>query len=225
LKGVFYFKTLKGTGKVVWSALHAAALTEYHRKKAGNFKLNVVIAFYYVGINKMDTSCILLNGDYSYLCLVNWKKAMRLVVSDKVKVLKYSDRIIRGVGKVFRAPAVLVLTKVVRAIYRGKVPFSKKNVLVRDRFTCVYCAKSGKSMTIDHVIPKSKGGKTNFDNCVACCKKCNNQKGIRLPSEARMHLLKRPYQPTISEFIRIRLEKSDIYNYLVELGIYGRFSR
>jgi len=169
----------------------------------------------------MSTSCILLNGDYTYLCLVNWKKAMCLVISDKVKVLKYSDRVIRGVEKVFRAPAVLVLTKVVRTIYRGKVPFSKKNVLIRDGYTCVYCAKSEKSMTIDHLIPKSKGGKTDFDNCVACCKKCNNRKGTRLPSEARMHLLKRPYQPTISEFIRIRLKKSGIYNYLVELGIYS----
>ena len=168
----------------------------------------------------MSTSCILLNGDYTFLCQVNWKKAMCLVVSDKVKVLKYSDRIIQGVGKVFRAPAVLVLIKVIRAVYRNRVPFSKKNVLIRDRFMCVYCTKSDKSMTIDHVMPKSKGGRTNFDNCVACCRDCNIKKGNRSPREARMHLLKRPYQPTISEFIRIRLEQSGAYNFLVELGIY-----
>jgi 5-methylcytosine-specific restriction endonuclease McrA len=73
--------------------------------------------------------------------------------ADKVKVLKYSDKIIQGVEKVFRAPAVLVLIKVVRSVYRGRVPFSKKNILVRDRFTCAYCGKMGKSLTIDHVIP------------------------------------------------------------------------
>ena len=168
----------------------------------------------------MSTSCILLNGDYTFLCQVNWKKAMCLVVSDKVKVLKYSDRIIQGVGKVFRAPAVLVLIKVIRAVYRNRVPFSKKNVLIRDRFMCVYCTKSDKRMTIDHVMPKSKDGRTDFDNCVACCRDCNIKKGNRSPSEARMHLLKRPYQPTISEFIRIRLEQSGAYNFLVELGIY-----
>lgn len=169
----------------------------------------------------MNASCILLNGDYTFLCLVEWKRAMRLVVSEKVKVLKYSDRIIRGVEKVFRAPAVLLLTKVVRTIYRSRVPFSKRNVLIRDRFTCAYCARSERKMTIDHVIPRARGGKTDFDNCVACCRSCNNKKGTGLPGEARMHLRRRPYQPTISEFIRIRLESTGIYSYLVELGIYS----
>ena len=168
----------------------------------------------------MSTSCILLNGDYTFLCLVNWKKAMCLVLSDKVKVLKYSDRVIHGVEKVFRAPAVLVLIRVIRAVYRNRVPFGKKNVLIRDRFMCVYCGKSNKHMTIDHVIPKSKGGKTDFDNCVACCRDCNVKKGSRSPREARLRLIKRPYQPTISEFIRIRLEQSGAYTFLVELGIY-----
>ncbi|MEX1328593.1 MAG: HNH endonuclease [Desulfobacterales bacterium] len=170
---------------------------------------------------KINTSCILLNGDYSYLCLVDWKKAMCLMFSDKVKVLKYSDRIIQGVDKVFRAPAVMVLIKIVRSVYRGRVPFSKKNVLFRDRFTCVYCGKAGKPLTLDHIIPRSKGGKTDWENCVACCSGCNIDKGAKTPREARMHLIKRPFQPTIAEFIRIRLEQSTVYDVLVELGIYS----
>ena len=169
----------------------------------------------------MNPSCILLNGDYSFLGLVDWKKAMRLVFADKVKVLKYSDRIIQGVEKVFRAPAVLVLMKVVRSVYRGRVPFSKKNVLIRDRFTCAYCGKAEKSLTLDHVIPRSKGGKTEWENCVACCKKCNHHKGAKTPREARMHLIRRPFHPTIAEFIRIRLKQSAVYDVLVELGIYS----
>jgi 5-methylcytosine-specific restriction endonuclease McrA len=169
----------------------------------------------------MNSSCILLNGDYSYLCLVDWKKAMCLVFADKVKVLHYSDRIIHGVDKVFRAPAVLVLIKVVRSVYRGRVPFSKKNVLVRDRFTCAYCGKKGKPLTLDHVIPRSKGGKTDWENCVACCRGCNHSKGAKTPREAKMHLIKRPFQPTIAEFIRIRLKQSSVYGVLVELGIYS----
>jgi 5-methylcytosine-specific restriction endonuclease McrA len=169
----------------------------------------------------MNPTCILLNGDYTFLCLVDWKKAMCLVFADKVKVLKYSDRIVRGVEKVFRAPAVLVLIKAVRSVYRGRVPFSKKNVLVRDRFACAYCGKAGIPLTMDHVIPRSRGGKTDWENCVACCKGCNNKKGSKTPREARMHLNRRPFQPTISEFIRIRLEQSRVYDVLVELGIYG----
>jgi len=168
----------------------------------------------------MSTSCILLNGDYSFLCIMDWKKAMRLVVTEKVKILKYSDRIIKGVNRVFRAPAVMVLIKIVRTVYRGKVPFSKKNVLIRDRHTCIYCGQSPRTLTIDHVIPRSKGGKTDFDNCVACCRECNNRKGNQLPRQAHMRLHRRPYQPTINEFMRIRLKQSGVYQFLVELGIY-----
>ena len=169
----------------------------------------------------MNASCILLNGDYTFLCHVDWKRAMCLMFADKVKVLKYSDKIIQGVEKVFRAPAVLVLIKVVRSIYRGRVPFSKKNILARDRFACAYCGKEEKPLTIDHIIPRSKGGKTDWENCVACCKGCNHNKGAKTPREARMHLIKRPFQPTIAEFISIRLKQSAVYNILVELGIYS----
>ena len=122
---------------------------------------------------------------------------MRLVVAEKVKVLKYSDRVIQGVGRVFKAPAVMVLVKVVRSVYRGRVPFSKKNVLIRDRYTCAYCGRTSRKLTIDHVIPRSRQGKTNFDNCVASCGECNHRKGARTPREARMFLKKKPYQPTI----------------------------
>ena len=168
----------------------------------------------------MSVSCILLNGDYTFLCLIGWQKAIKLVLAEKVEVLKYSDKVINSVDKTFKAPAVLVLIKVIRTIYRGKVPFSRKNVLIRDRFKCAYCGKSNKGLTIDHMIPKSKGGKTDFDNCVACCKDCNTKKGSRMPREAGMRLIKRPYQPTISEFVRIRLRQSGVYKFLVEIGIY-----
>ena len=169
----------------------------------------------------MNPSCVLLNGDYTFLCLVDWKKAMCLVFADKVRVLRYSDRIIQGVGKVFKAPAVLLLIKVVRSIYRSRVPFSKKNVLIRDRYTCAYCGKKEKSLTIDHVIPRARGGKAEFENCVACCKDCNNQKGARSLKEAGMYLIRRPFQPTIAEFIRIRLKQTGAYSFLVELGVYN----
>ncbi len=169
----------------------------------------------------MNTSAILLNRDYSFLCMVDWKRAMRLVFSEKVTVLRYSDREIQGVNTIFKVPAVILLIKFVRSVYRGHVPFSKKNVLVRDRHRCVYCGSSERPLTIDHVIPQSRGGKTGFDNCVACCRDCNRRKGARNPREAGMHLTRRAYQPTISEFVRIRLKQSDIYAFLVELGIYG----
>jgi 5-methylcytosine-specific restriction endonuclease McrA len=167
----------------------------------------------------MNSSCVLLNGDYTFLGLVDWKKAMGLMFAQKVRVLKYSDRVIQGVSRTFQAPAVAVLVKVVRSVYRGRVPFSRRNVLVRDQFACAYCGTRAKPITLDHVIPRSRGGKNDFENCVACCRTCNQKKGALLPSEAGLTLRRRPWQPTIAEFINIRLRQSDVYGLLVELGL------
>jgi 5-methylcytosine-specific restriction endonuclease McrA len=167
----------------------------------------------------MGESCVLLNGDYTFLGLVDWKRAMSLMFAEKVRVLKFSDQVIQGVSRTFRAPAVAVLIKVVRSVYRGRVPFSRRNVMVRDRFTCAYCGTRSQPITMDHVVPRSRGGKTDFDNCVACCRACNQKKGARLPNEAGMPLRKRPWQPTIAEFIRIRLRQTDACALLVELGL------
>lgn len=167
----------------------------------------------------MGQSCVLLNGDYTFLGLVDWKRAMSLMFAQKIRVLRFSDRMIQGVSRTFRAPVVAVLIKVVRSVYRGRVPFSRRNVMVRDRFTCAYCGTRTLPITMDHVIPRSRGGKTDFENCVACCRACNQKKGARLPSEAGMPLRRRPWQPTIAEFIRIRLQQSDVYELLVELGL------
>jgi 5-methylcytosine-specific restriction endonuclease McrA len=167
----------------------------------------------------MGGSCVILNGDYTFLSLVDWKKAMGLMFADKIRVLKYSDRVIQGVSRTFRAPAVAVLVKVVRSVYRGRVPFSRRNVMIRDRHTCVYCGSRSGPITMDHVIPRSRGGTNDFDNCVACCRTCNQKKGARLPSEAGLTLRHRPWQPTIAEFIRIRLRQSGVFSLLVEMGL------
>ena len=100
-----------------------------------------------------------------------------------------------------------------------KVPFSKRNMLTRDYFKCVYCG-SKKQLTIDHVIPTSKGGKTTFENCVTACIDCNNKKKNRTPSEANMFLARRPTHPTISEFLRIKMELLGLDKFLKEVGVY-----
>jgi 5-methylcytosine-specific restriction endonuclease McrA len=164
--------------------------------------------------------CILLNADYSFLNVVEWKRALRLIVNNKVKVLKYSSRCIKGAqGMLIRIPAVMRLIRLIRSVYRARVPFSKRNVLIRDSFVCVYCGEHHIKMTIDHIIPKSQGGGSTFENCVACCRACNVSKGNRTPSEARMFLRKRPFQPTISEFMRFKLNRlnlGDLWEHLEE---------
>lgn len=163
--------------------------------------------------------CILLNADYSFLNVVNWKRALRLMVNEKVKVLSYSDQQIWGArGSPIRIPAVLRLIKLIRSVYRARVPFSRRNILIRDGFACAYCGASDEKMTIDHIIPTSRGGSTDFENCVACCRRCNQRKGNQTPSEARMYLKFRPNQPTISEFLRLRLKRLGIQDLWQHFG-------
>ncbi len=151
--------------------------------------------------------CVLLNADYSFLNTVDWKKAVRLMIKKKVEVIQFSDRCIQGIeGVTIKLPAVMRLSRLIRTIYRSHVPFSKKNTLMRDGFCCAYCGLKKKQLTIDHIIPRSRGGKTNYENCVASCRNCNTHKGCRTPGEAGMTLKVKPYQPTIFEFIRIKVK-------------------
>lgn len=166
--------------------------------------------------------CIVLNGDYTYLNVIDWKRAVRLMIKGKTEVLKYSDRVLRNEDGdvIIKIPLVMRLIKMIRMIYKNKVPYSKRNIFVRDGFQCMYCGTKQNKLTVDHVIPSSKGGKTSFDNCVASCKKCNHTKGDRTPNEAKMYLIKRPYTPTIYEFIRLKMKHYKIDEFLKELGIY-----
>lgn len=162
---------------------------------------------------------IILNGDYSYLNTIHWKKAVKLLLKGKAVALKYTDAVIRAGKEIIKIPAVMKLMKIIRTIYRTHVPFSKKNVMTRDGFTCQYCG-STEDLSIDHVRPLAKGGKSIFENCVTACKSCNNKKGDKLPTESQMFLKKQPTAPTISEFTRIKAKKVGILSMLEELGVY-----
>jgi 5-methylcytosine-specific restriction endonuclease McrA len=167
------------------------------------------------------THCVLLNADYTFLNVVHWKRAVCLQAKGKVEVIKNSAKIVKSSGGAeFKIPAVMRLIKLIRTIYRTGVAFCKKNVLIRDGFRCAYCGSQKFRLTIDHIIPKSKGGKSDFDNCVAACKPCNTKKGDRLPSQVSMYLKSRPHQPTVSEFLRLKLQKLGINDLLKDLGIY-----
>ncbi len=167
------------------------------------------------------TSCILLNQDYSFLNVINWKRAMCLVAKGKVQVLAYSEKtVVTAEGMIFKIPAVMKLMKLIRTLYRSKVPFNKRNVLIRDGFKCLYCGSKEGKLTIDHIIPRSRGGKDTFENCVASCRRCNNKKGSKTPREAGMALSSQPCQPTISEFLILRARKMGIIGILRDFGIY-----
>lgn len=114
----------------------------------------------------------------------------------KVEVIEEYEHDIRSVSIAIKAPAVVRLLKFVR-IGRKTPPLCRTNILARDNFQCQYCTKvlTSKEATLDHVVPRSQGGRTTWENVVCCCTACNRKKGGRTPSEARMPLQKRPVRP------------------------------
>ncbi|MDD3473561.1 MAG: HNH endonuclease [Syntrophaceae bacterium] len=159
-------------------------------------------------MSSLDT-VIVLSAGYEFVGLVSWQRAMLLLFNGKVEVVKESDRIVRTVSKIYRVPAVIRLLKFIRQIYRREVPFSRKNILIRDSYVCQYCGKENSSadLTLDHIIPKVQAGTNEWTNVVACCRHCNVQKGGRTPRQAGMSLIRKPFKPTIMEFINIYLTR------------------
>ena len=139
---------------------------------------------------------LLLNSTFEPLKVVTWKKAVVMVMLGKVEVVEEYDRLFRGVTMALRLPAVIRLN---RFIKRGApiVKFSRQNLYVRDRGRCQYCRApfEPKELTYDHVIPRSKGGQTEWTNIVTCCIACNLKKGGRTPEEAGMSLIRKPKAP------------------------------
>ncbi|MFW6007948.1 MAG: HNH endonuclease [archaeon] len=152
---------------------------------------------------------IVLNADYTFINFCNWKRALILVEQGKAEVLKASEKIVHNFEKTFSfaIPYIIKLVKMIRKVYKRRVPFNKSNVFVRDDYTCQYCGKKLKNPELEHIVPKSRGGKSTFSNCVAACKECNRSKGDRLPSESGFYLKRQPTQPTIHEFLKKKMEQ------------------
>lgn len=146
---------------------------------------------------------LLLNADYTPLQAITWRRAVKLIYMGKVDIVQQTDQVI---GR-FRLPSVLRLVHLVRSVFKRQVGWSKRNVLIRDRNRCQYCGKlfPKKQLTLDHVVPKSCGGKNKWTNTVAACFPCNNAKGNRTPAQAGLHLYKKPVEPTLFEFMKINL--------------------
>jgi 5-methylcytosine-specific restriction endonuclease McrA len=145
-----------------------------------------------------------LNADFrplSYfpLSLWSWQDAVKAVCLDRVNIVSHYDRVVHSPSLAMRLPSVIALKEYVPAARRPA--FTRFNVFLRDRFTCQYCS-TREELTFDHVVPRSKGGTTTWENVVAACSCCNLRKGDRLPTEARMWPARNPFQPSISDLHR-----------------------
>ena len=138
---------------------------------------------------------LLLNYSYEPLMVVSIRKAIILYVLDKIDIIEKSDDNIRSLYLSVPIPHVIKLKNYLYVKPR-QLALTRRNVIKRDNGVCQYCGLKASFTTIDHIIPKNKGGKDSWDNLVTACKKCNIYKGDYLLHEINMSLLKKPAKPS-----------------------------
>jgi hypothetical protein len=158
--------------------------------------------------HRNHNSCLILNIDYSPLCIIDWQKSITWyyrslsMYNNHIEIISFhTDDFIQGSNEQkFKIPSIIRVLKYIN-LNNQPVKFSRKNLFIRDNFTCQYCGikKDIAQLTYDHVIPKSqwinKSSPTNWNNIVTACAVCNRKKANRTPSIANMPLLTQPIKP------------------------------
>ncbi|MFQ6131074.1 MAG: HNH endonuclease [Armatimonadota bacterium] len=148
----------------------------------------------------MDGQVLVLNQNFEPLNITNARRAITLVYLGKAEVVERDSA-------VFRSPSLtLEMPIVVRLAYYVKRPLpqlkiSRRSIFARDDHTCQYCGSRSRGLTVDHVVPRHRGGQTDWRNLVAACIRCNNKKANRTPSEAGMKLIRHPKRPKYTPYI------------------------
>lgn len=155
---------------------------------------------------------LLLNGQsWEPLSVISIPRAINLVLAEKAVVVEQSGEFLRTVRDQFPVPSVIALRTYIN-VPRRQAHWSRRGVLVRDNFTCIYCGVqpgqvmrgkllSKSDFTVDHVIPRSRGGRDNWTNTACACYACNHRKGDRLPHEAGMKMAWEPKTPRTSYLV------------------------
>jgi 5-methylcytosine-specific restriction endonuclease McrA len=124
-----------------------------------------------------EIAVLVLNATYEPLHFTNARRAVTLLLAGKAEPVEASPRVVRSPSRVFALPAVIRLAVFIRKPFLDRVAFNKKNILRRDGYTCQYCSRRGERLTVDHIVPRSRGGDTSWTNVVAACLRCNLKKG------------------------------------------------
>jgi len=152
-------------------------------------------------INSNHCPSLVLNADYrplSYfpLSIWSWKDTVKAVFLDRVNIVEEYDQKVSSPSFEIKLPSIIALKDYIP--HSHKPAFTRFNVFLRDKFSCQYCG-SKNELTFDHLLPRSKGGKTNWDNVVTACSSCNVKKGGRLIKNSGMTLNQWPFQPTTED--------------------------
>lgn len=149
----------------------------------------------------MKRQALVLNQDYSPFTICSATKAFLLLYLKKAELVSVAEgKALRTVSSAYPMPSVVRLQRYVHLPYQGVV-LTRQNIFRRDGFKCQYCGTS-KDLTIDHVVPKSKRGRSTWKNMVTACKSCNSRKGDYFLEESGLLLRKRPYKPSFILFLK-----------------------
>ncbi len=157
----------------------------------------------------MNNAVLVLNQNYEPLNVCNVRRALVLVIGGKAEILEAKPHTLASVSARFPAPSVIRLVYLIRRP-RPRVKLTRREIFIRDNYTCQYCDRQVSDLTIDHVIPRSRGGLHVWDNVVSACRACNHRKGGKSIAEARMALHKQPHEPRAGMYYTIerRLDTS-----------------
>ena len=149
----------------------------------------------------INKNVLVLNQSYEPIMITSSRRAIILLLNEKVDELEYYNDFIRSKFISLRLPSVIRLKKYAK-VHRNEIVLSRKNILKRDNYTCQYCGKSKKKMTIDHIVPKNKGGLNTWYNLVAACVCCNSIKGSKDLKETNMSLVAKPRKPSMILYLQ-----------------------
>ncbi|MEZ4771693.1 MAG: HNH endonuclease [Bacteroidia bacterium] len=145
-------------------------------------------------------SVLVLNQDYQAISVCSAERAFVLVFLKKAEMLTYDPHVkLSSVNRNFQYPSIIRLHRFINLPFK-KVNLSRQNIFKRDRNRCVYCGTKD-TLTIDHVIPKSMGGRDSWDNLVTACQRCNSKKGNMTPEQAGMEMRHQPFRPSFVMFL------------------------
>lgn len=149
--------------------------------------------------SNVNNPVLILNIDYTPLGICIAKRAIVLLFSNKAETVVISEKSIRTVDDTYPIPSVIKTLKYIKRPFGKKI--SRFGIFARDNFACQYCGNEHKTLTLDHIIPKSRNGSHSWNNVVTACMDCNHKKAGRTPKEANMKLKIKPYIPNLNTHI------------------------
>ena len=156
-------------------------------------------------------SVLKLDSSLKPIEIISWKEAFLLTWRNKAYAVEYSDKWVHSATKTFQIPSVIVLFRYIDEKF-FILPCTRKNVLTRDENRCQYCTKHFREadLTIDHVLPRSKGGQSQWTNVVAACRPCNQQKDNYLIEKSPLSLIRAPKRPSYRSIIKKRIGNANL---------------